>query len=67
MSPRSPEEVWRLLVEEAGEDEVDRAARVTVAQAERDLAAAVFDVKAQRAKARALIEELDPRGTRPAR
>lgn len=53
------EEVWRQLVDEAGEDEIERAASVSVAQAEKDLARAGFDVAAERAKADALIGELE--------
>ena len=67
MAPISHEELWGRLVDEAGEDEVERASRVTVARAERELAAAGYDVKAERAKARALTEELDPGETRRAR
>jgi hypothetical protein len=54
----SPEELWRQLVEEAGEDEIERAASVGVAQAERELAEAGFDVAAERAKAEAIIASL---------
>ncbi len=57
--PRSPAEVWRQLVEEAGEEEIDRAARVSVAKAERELAEAGFDVDAERAKADGLLDWLD--------
>jgi hypothetical protein len=66
---RSPEELWRQLVEEAGEDEIERAARVSVAQAEKELADAGFDVAAERAKAEALIRDLEGKGSppRPAR
>jgi hypothetical protein len=60
MSPlRSSAELWRQLVEEAGEEEIDRAARVSVAQAERELAEAGFDVGAERAKADGLLDWLD--------
>jgi hypothetical protein len=37
MPPRSPEAVWQQLVDEAGEDAVEQAAAVSVAEAERDL------------------------------
>jgi hypothetical protein len=57
--PRSPAELWRQLVEEAGEEVIDRAARVSVAQAERDLAEAGFDVDAERARADGLLDWLD--------
>jgi len=62
MPKRSPEEVWRQLVDEAGEDEVERAASVSVAQAEKELAQAGFDVAAERAKGAALIDELESAG-----
>ena len=51
---RSSKEISRQLVDEAGEAEVEQAAQVSVAQAERELAAAGFDVAAERAKAEAL-------------
>jgi hypothetical protein len=60
MMPKpSPLEIWRQLVDEAGEDEIDRAASVTVAQAEKDLADAGFDVAAERARAAALLRTLE--------
>ena len=60
MSPRSLEEaLWQRLVDEAGEDAIEAAAAVSVAQAERDLAAAGFDVAAERAAAVARIDELE--------
>ena len=59
MPKRSPEEVWRQLVDEAGEDEIERATSVSVAQAEKELAEAGFDVAAERAKAEAIIDELE--------
>ena len=59
--PRRPHAaLWKELVDEAGEDAVDRAAAVSVAEAERELAAAGFDVEAERAAARALIAALAP-------
>ena len=54
----TPENLWQRLVDEAGEDAVESAAAVSVAQAERDLVAAGFDVKAERARAAARIDEL---------
>ena len=51
---RSAEELRRRLVDEAGEDEVERAASVSIAQAQKELAAAGFDVAAERARAEAL-------------
>jgi hypothetical protein len=63
-SPRSPQSLWKELVDEAGEDAIEAAAAVSVAQAERDLAAAGFDVAAERAAALAWLDELEakPRG-----
>jgi hypothetical protein len=58
MPPRSPESLWQKLVDEAGDDLVAEAAAVSVAQAEKDLAAAGFDVEAERAVARARIASL---------
>jgi hypothetical protein len=54
----TPETLWQHLVDEAAEDAIESAAGVTVTQAEQDLAAAGFDVKAERAHANARIEEL---------
>jgi hypothetical protein len=59
MRARGPIEIWRRLVDEAVEDEIDRAASVSVAQAERDLAAAGFDVAAERATGAARLRELE--------
>jgi hypothetical protein len=59
MAKRSPEELWRQLAGEAGDDPVDRAASVSVAQAERELGEAGFDVAAERAKADALLAEIE--------
>jgi hypothetical protein len=56
---RSAEELWRRVVEEAGEDEIERAASVSVAQAEKELAEAGFDVAAERARGEALLDELE--------
>jgi hypothetical protein len=57
-APR-PEALWQKLVDEAGEDAIERAAAVSVAQAERDLAAAGFDVAAERAVAMDRIAALE--------
>jgi hypothetical protein len=65
MSPRNPVEVWQQLLDEAGEEEIERAASVTVAQAEKVLARAGFDVDAERAKAEGLLEWLDRGQTKP--
>jgi hypothetical protein len=59
MPARSPESLWQQLVDEAGDDAVERAVAVSVAQAEKDLAAAGFDVAAERARALALIAALE--------
>jgi hypothetical protein len=56
------DEVWRRIVEEAGEDAVSSAASVSVSHAERDLTAAGFDVKAERAKAEAALVALTHAG-----
>jgi hypothetical protein len=58
MSERKHADLWEELVDEAGEDEIDRAASVSVAQAEAELKAAGFDVAAERAKASALLDAL---------
>jgi hypothetical protein len=59
VTPRNRADLlWKQLVDEAGEDEIERAAAVSVAEAERDLAAAGFDVEAERAIARAHIAAL---------
>jgi hypothetical protein len=62
-SKRSPEEIWRQLVLEAGEDEIERAANVSVAQAERELAEAGFDIAAERATAEVLLRDLESAAT----
>jgi hypothetical protein len=54
----SPEDLWNRLVEEAGEDAITDAASVEVTQAEEDLRAAGFDVKAEREQASAWIAGL---------
>jgi hypothetical protein len=58
MSGRKHADLWKELVDEAGEDEIDRAATVSVAQAAAELTAAGFDVAAERAKAGAFVEAL---------
>jgi hypothetical protein len=57
-SKRTPEDLWKQLALEAGEEEIERAASVSVAQAERELHAAGFDIRAERAKGNALLDEL---------
>jgi hypothetical protein len=59
MSERKHADLWKKLVDEAGEDEIDRAASVSVEQAEADLKAAGFDVAAERAKANAFLDALE--------
>ncbi len=64
----SAAELWRKLVEDAGDDLIDQAASVSVAQAERDLRAAGFDMAAERARAEALLDALEaprPRASKP--
>jgi hypothetical protein len=56
MSERKHADLWKELVDEAGEDAIERAATVSVAQAEAELTAAGFDVAAERAKAGAFVE-----------
>src|ERR1700689_3122662 len=56
--PSTPEQVWQRLVDESGEDEIERAGRASVAQAERELRQAGFDVKKERAEADAWLKEL---------
>jgi len=58
-------DIWKQLVEEAGVAEIDAAASITVEQAEAELAAAGFDVAAERAKAGAFLDALES-GAAPA-
>lgn len=64
--PRGPAaQVWQRLVAEAGDALVEQAARVSVVQAERELAAAGFDVAAERRHGEALVAALaSPRSRR---
>ena len=50
--------LWQKLVDEAGEELIEEAASVSVAQAENDLAEAGFDVAAERARAEAFLASL---------
>jgi hypothetical protein len=59
MSQRKHADLWKELVDEAAEAEIDRAASVSVEQAEAELRAAGFDVAAERARANAFLEELE--------
>jgi hypothetical protein len=59
MSERKHADLWTELVDEAGEEEIDRAASMSVAQAEAELKAAGFDVAAERAKAGAFLDALE--------
>jgi hypothetical protein len=60
LSGVSPEErVWQMLVDEVGEALIEEAASVSVAQAEKELAAAGFDVAAERARAEAFLASLE--------
>jgi hypothetical protein len=66
----TPEDLWRHLVDEAGEEEIERAASVSVAEAEAYLTKAGFDVKAERARAEAFLTSLggeDEASAKPAR
>jgi hypothetical protein len=53
------ERLWQELVDEAGEELIEEAAAVSVAQAEKDLAAWGFDVAAERARAEAFLVSLE--------
>ena len=65
MSERKHTDLWNELVDEAGKEEIDRAATVSVAQAEAELEAAGFDVAAERAKASAFLDALGTETSRP--
>jgi len=58
MAGRPAEEVWQKLVDEAAEDEIDRAAATSVEKAEKELAEAGFDLAAERARAAAFLAGL---------
>ena len=53
--------LWKQLVAEAAEAEIEEAANISVEQAEKDLAAWGFDVAAERAKAEAFLAGLEGR------
>jgi hypothetical protein len=53
------ERLWQKLVDEAGEALIEEACAVSVAQAEKDLAAWGFDVAAERARAEAFLVSLE--------
>ncbi len=57
-TPPTTQELWEELVLEAGEDEIEAAAAVTVADAEAYLTAHGFDVAAERAKGEAFLDDL---------
>jgi hypothetical protein len=57
--PRTPEELWQKLVDEAGEELIEAAASVSVEQAEKDLEEAGFDVAAERARAEQFLVDLE--------
>jgi hypothetical protein len=59
MAKRTAKGVWDELVAEAGEDEIERAASISVEQAEKELAAAGFDVAAERAATAAFLDDLE--------
>jgi hypothetical protein len=58
VSPSHPIEVWRQLVDEAGEAPTD-AAGMSVVRAETELVYAGFDIVTERARAAGLIAQLD--------
>lgn len=58
MQKPTAKQLWDRLVDEAGEEEIERAASVSVGQAESELAAAGFDVAAERASAEAFLAQL---------
>lgn len=51
--------LWQKLVDEAGEELIEQAAAVSVAQAEKELAEAGFDVAAERARAESFLASLE--------
>jgi hypothetical protein len=51
--------LWKKLLEEAGGELIEEAAAVSVAQAEKELAEAGFDVAAERARAEAFLVSLE--------
>lgn len=57
-TPPTPEELWQELVDEAGEDLIAEADAMSVADAEAYLAKNGFDVQAERARARAFLDQL---------
>jgi hypothetical protein len=59
MSARKHADLWNKLVDEAGEEEIERAASMSVEQAEAELRAAGFDVAEERAKANAFLDALE--------
>jgi hypothetical protein len=59
MPKRTAEDLLDELALEAGEDEIERAASVSVEQAEKELAAAGFDVAAERTRAGAFLDDLE--------
>ena len=61
---RQKQDLWNKLVDEVGEKEIEAAASVSVAQAEKELAAAGFDVAAERAKAEAFLDDSGAAGCR---
>lgn len=51
-------QVWRRLVDEAGEDEIEAVLSLSQEQVDAELAGAGFDLGAERAKADAFLEDL---------
>jgi hypothetical protein len=60
-APRTAAQVWEKLVEEAGEDEIEAASRMTEAEAEAYLAEQGFDVEAERQKGEDFLAALEGR------
>jgi len=59
MAAMTEEELWNELVDEAGEDLIEEAASVSVADAEAYLRAHGYDVDAERARAEAFLRSLE--------
>lgn len=57
MAKRTHRELWNKLVDEAGEDAIERAVRLDDAQVERELEAGGFDLDAERARGEAFLDD----------
>ena len=58
MNKPTAAQVWRQIVDEAGEDEIDAVLSLSQDQVDAELAGAGFDVKAEKAKAERFLEDL---------